>query len=405
MASPSLQIMRFLHTSDWHLGRAFHHVGLLDAQAGVLDHIVESVRSERLDAVLVAGDIYDRALPAPDAIELLSQTVARIIDAGAKVVLTSGNHDSAVRLGFASSLLENAGLHIRTSLADIARPVLISGVAIYPLPYLDPAVNAPDLGTEERTHAGVLRAAMDRVRGDLATRAIPGVVMAHAFVTGGATCDSERDISVGGVNAVHPDTFAGLTYAALGHLHGQQLVADGVRYSGAPVAMSFSEASHVKGYSIVEVDDRGLRAVEHVAAPVARPLATLRGRLDDLLSDPAYANAEHAWCAAVLTDAQRPLAAMERLRRRFPHMLKLDFAPEGVSSHPQTYAARVAARSPLEVCCDFVSHVRAGAAAGPRERALLREALEGGRLASAAADGVGSAAVGAATAPAREEVA
>lgn len=385
--------MRFLHTSDWHLGRAFHHVGLLDTQARVLDHLVETVRSERLDAVLVSGDVYDRALPAPDAVRVLSETLERLVEAGAQVIVSSGNHDSAIRLGFASGLLARAGLHLRTTVADVDRPVLVGGVAVYPLPYLEPTVTADALGTDTRTHAGVLRAAMDLVRADLSGRGVPGVVMAHAFVTGGATCESERDISVGGVSAVHPDTFRGLSYAALGHLHGRQQVAEGIRYSGSPVAMSFSEAGHLKGYTLVEVDARGLVRVDEVAAPVDRPLARLRGRLEDLLTDPRHTAAEAAFCAIVLTDQVRPTGAMERLRRRFPHALKLDFEPEGVAADARTYAARVAERSPLEICCDFVAHVRGGAVARPGERTLLREALDGSRLAAGIGEDEGIAAV------------
>ncbi|MDQ1537339.1 MAG: repair protein SbcD/Mre11, partial [Actinomycetota bacterium] len=221
-------------------------MGLLDAQAHYLDHLVEVVRSEGVDAVLVSGDVYDRALPSPETVGLLSDAVTRLIDAGAAVVLSSGNHDSAIRLGFASELLSRAGLHIRTSLASVGLPVLIGDAAIYPLPYLEPSVAADRIGAGEHTHASVLRAAMDRVRIDAGTRNSPSVVMAHAFVTGGATSDSERDISVGGVSAVPPDVFVSADYVALGHLHGPQGVSETVRYSGSPIALSFSEANHHK---------------------------------------------------------------------------------------------------------------------------------------------------------------
>ncbi|MEO7269221.1 MAG: exonuclease subunit SbcD, partial [Knoellia sp.] len=159
--------MRMIHTSDWHLGRAFHQVGLQGAQSAFLDHLVEVVRSESVDAVLVSGDVYDRALPAPDSVAMLSDAVERLIDAGATVVLSSGNHDSAIRLGFASRLLERSGLHIRTGIDDIGRPVIIGDVAVHPLPYLEPSLAAGPLGTNERTHAGALRAAMGRVRTSL----------------------------------------------------------------------------------------------------------------------------------------------------------------------------------------------------------------------------------------------
>jgi exonuclease SbcD len=367
--------VRFLHTSDWHLGRSFHQVGLLDAQAQFVDHLVDTVRAEAVDAVLVSGDVYDRAMPAPDTVRLLSEAVTRLIDAGATVVLSSGNHDSAIRLGFASELLSRAGLHIRSTTQDVGRPIMVDGVAVYAIPYLEPSVAATTLGAEERTHAGVLRAAMGRIEADQASSSALSVVMAHAFVTGGATSDSERDISVGGVSAVHPRVFDGIDYVALGHLHRRQRLDESVRYSGSPVALSFSEAGHTKGSWLVDLDHTGVRA-EPVDAPVARPLAVLRGTLDHLLTDPAYGDQERAWCQVTLTDAVRPQGAMERLRRRFPHALVLQFDPQGAPIEVRTYAQRASAPTQLEVCCDFLTHVRSGHGATEPERALLAEALE-----------------------------
>ncbi|MGG5257072.1 exonuclease SbcCD subunit D [Phycicoccus avicenniae] len=382
--------MRLLHTSDWHLGRSFHGVGLLGAQAAHLDHLVEVVRAEQVDAVLVSGDVYDRAMPAPDTVALLSQTLERVVDAGAQVVVSSGNHDSATRLGFASGLLERSGVHLRTSVADVGRPVLLGDVAVHPLPYLEPALVADALGATERTHAAVLRAAMDRVRADAAGRGGRTVVMAHAFVSGGLASDSERDISVGGVSAVPVEVFDGVDYTALGHLHGRQRVSESVRYSGSPVAMSFSEWSHRKGGLLVDLGGADV-VVEEVDAPVQRPLAVLRGHLEDLLADPRHAAAEDAWCQVTLTDPSRPLGAMERLRRRFPHTLELRFEPEGPVRELRPYSARVRAESPVDVCCDFLDHVRAGQGADTDERALLEEAVEASRVERGLADDEGVA--------------
>ncbi|MFV0463802.1 MAG: exonuclease SbcCD subunit D [Nostocoides sp.] len=373
--------MRLLHTSDWHLGRSFHDVGLLSAQAEFLDHLVDAVRSESVDAVLVSGDVYDRALPAPDTVALLSDTMSRIIDAGAQVVLSSGNHDSAIRLGFASQLLARAGLHIRTSVADIDRPVQVGDVCIYPLPYLEPSLVADPLGAKERSHAGVLAAAMDRVRRAHSARPGAAVLMAHAFATGAQPTDSERDITVGGVASVPADTFVGVDYVALGHLHRAQQLTETIRYSGSPLAMSFSEAGQVKGSWMVDINPRGKVRAEFLAAPVARPLALLRGELADLLSDPDLAYAQSAWCRVTLTDASRPVGAMEALRGRFPHTLELLFEPPVRLGEQRSYAARAkAATSALTVCCDFVDHVRGGNGATDTERALFVEALEGTRL-------------------------
>jgi len=369
--------VRLIHTSDWHLGRSFHQVGLLGAQAAFVDHLVEVVRAESVDAVLVSGDVYDRAMPAPDTVGLLSEAVTRLVDAGASVVLSSGNHDSAIRLGFASDLLSRAGLHIRSRLDGVGEPVLVKGVAVYPLPYLEPALAAEPLGATERTHAGVLGAAMERVRADLAGRGgAPAVVMAHAFVTGGATSESERDISVGGVSAVHPRTFQGVDYVALGHLHGRQRVEESVRYSGSPLALSFSEARHTKGSWLVEVGADGRVHAEGVDAPVPRALAVLRGDLEDLLVDPVHSGAEGAWCQVTLTDAVRPAGAMDRVRGRFPHTLELRFDPQGAPVPVHPYSRRASGQSPLEVCCGFLQHVRSGQVVTDAERETLATAIE-----------------------------
>ena len=380
--------MRFLHTSDWHLGRSFHQVGLLGAQASFLDHLVDTVRAEGIDAVLVSGDVYDRALPSPDTVDLLSQAVTRLIDAGSAVVLSSGNHDSAIRLGFASDLLARSGLHIRTAAQSIGVPVMVGDVAVYPVPYLEPAVAAEPLRTAERSHAGVLRAAMARVDADRALRGGRSIVMAHAFVTGGATSDSERDISVGGVSAVHPRVFAGSDYVALGHLHGRQQVSDRVRYSGSPVALSFSEATQTKGSWLVEVTEAGVH-VEGVDSPVERPLAVLRGDLEALLADPAHTRAEGAWCQVTLTDPIRPLGAMEQLRRRFPHTLLLQFDPQGAPVSVRSYAQRTTSESDLDVCCSFLTHVRQGHGPTSEEQAVLASAVEAVRVLRAGSDDEG----------------
>lgn len=382
--------MRLLHTSDWHLGRLFHGVSLRGAHEAYLDHLVDVVRSEAVDAVLVSGDVYDKAIPSPDTVSLLSTSVVRLIDAGAVVVLSSGNHDSAIRLGFASPLLARAGLHIRTDVGSVGQAVTVKGVDIYPLPYLEPSVVSTQLATGERTHAGVLRAAMARVAASRQESPRPTVVMAHAFVNGGIGSESERDISVGGVSGVNPQVFEGASYVALGHLHGRQQVAEHQHYSGSPVAMSFSEARHVKSTVLVDVTP-GCAAVSTVEAPVARPLSLVRGTLEHVLTHEAYTAAQAAYCQVTLTDPVRPAGAFDAVRRRFPHAVELRFEPQGVpASSPLSYAARVAARTELEVCCDFVDHVR-GAPATTAESAELRLALDASRVASALAQDDGAA--------------
>ena len=382
--------MRMLHTSDWHLGRSLHRADLRQAQAAYLDHLVGVVRSEKVDAVLVAGDVYDRAIPPVDAVELCADGLARLRDAGARVVVISGNHDSAGRLGFGSALVDAAGVYLRTRAGAVAQPVMLADrhgpVAVYGVPYLEPdAVRAelpPEPGSDEagagsppRGHAGVLGRAVQCIRADLAARGgVRAVAMAHAWVAGGEASDSERDISVGGVGRVPATLFGGFSYVALGHLHGQQTLGHTLRYSGSPLPYSFSEARHATGSWLVELDAGGAIRAERVPAPPFRGLNVLRGSLAGLLTSAAYERYEDDFLSVVLTDTSRPEGAMERLRVRFPHILVLAFEPEGAGADARSYRARVAGRDDLTVATEFVAHVRSSPATRG-ERQLLAAAL------------------------------
>ncbi|WP_030454209.1 exonuclease SbcCD subunit D [Herbidospora cretacea] len=358
--------MRLLHTSDWHLGRSFHRESLLPAQAAFADHLVETVAAERVDVVLVAGDVYDRALPPVDAVALFDETLRRLRGLGVHTVIISGNHDSPVRLGFGAGLMDR--IHLRTDPHEAWSPVVVNDVAFYGIPYLEPELVRTPWNLPERTHTAAMTHVMDRVRRDDAAPA--KVVLAHAFVTGGAASDSERDITVGGVAHVPLRVFDGAGYVALGHLHGRQTMSETVRYSGSPIAYSFSETDHVKGSWLVELGG----PIEFVPAPVPRRLARLRGRIDDLLALPPSDD----WIQATLTDPVRPKAAMERLRSRFPHTVDLRFAPDDV---PEAAPARprLAGRPEIDVALDFVREVR-GEAADPDERRILEEAAMACRI-------------------------
>jgi exonuclease SbcD len=372
--------MRLLHTSDWHIGRTLHGTDLLAEQEAVLSGLAAVVTAEEVDVVVIAGDVYDRAVPSADATAVLSRVVARLRRAGAAVVLTPGNHDSARRLDAFSELLAVGGLHVRAETAKLDEPVLFTDahgdVAIYGLPFLEPEVARHQLGVPEtRSHAGVLAAAMDRVRADLFLR--PGtrsVVLAHAFVSGGQASDSERDICVGGVELVPASVFDGVDYVALGHLHRPQTITPRMRYSGSPMSYSFGEAGQAKLVWLVELDAAGLAGVRAVPLPVPRPLSVLTGSLAELLADPAHAPAEAHFVSARLTDPARPADPMRQLQARFPHCVHLEWTGSAVPSDGRSYQERLRGRSELDVAGEFVRHVR-GVAATAGERELLARAL------------------------------
>ncbi|HXE44273.1 MAG TPA: exonuclease SbcCD subunit D [Conexibacter sp.] len=376
--------MRLLHTADWHLGRAFHGEDLLDAQAAFVDFVVDAARSAQVDGILIAGDLYDRALPPVDAVRLASEALARLAEQ-APVVAISGNHDSAARLGFGAELLASAGLHLRIDPLAASTPVPVADGWVYAIPYLEPDLVREPLGIEERSHAAAISAAMARIREDAGSRSGPVAVMAHAFVAGSAPSESERDLAVGGASCVPATAFDGADYAALGHLHGPQVVGGGAgRYAGSPLAFSFSEAGQTKSVALVEVTAGALPLVELLACPVPRPLSTLRGTLDELLADPRLVAHEAAWVQATLTDPVRPGDAMERLRRRFPHAVALAFDPQGAGAAPGDSYQRLRGLDDDELVQRFVADTR-GRAADDDELALLRDALTARRVAELAA--------------------
>lgn len=379
--------VRILHTSDWHVGRRFHGHDLLPDQEHVLGAIADLVRAESVDVVVVAGDLYDRALPGVDAVRVCGRALARIAAAGARIVAISGNHDSASRLGFGADFLAAGGLHLRTDPAQVGEPVLLADehgeVAFHPIPYLEPETTRQALGAPEaRSHAGVVGAAMDAVRADLAGRpGVRSVVVAHAFVVGGELASSERSIAVGGVETVPAATFDGVDHVALGHLHGPQQpdpTRPWLRYSGSPLHYSFGEARQRKCVELVDLGASGPAEVRRVPLPVPRPLSTVTGELADLLADPSLADRTGHWIRAVLTDPVRPLDAMRRLQDRFPWAVDLVFRPpEGAGALDAPARVRAAA-SDLDLAADFVAYVRGGPP-DDEERALLAAAFEAHR--------------------------
>jgi exonuclease SbcD len=425
--------MRLLHTSDWHLGRSFHGASLLEDQSAALDRIVQLACERSVDLVVIAGDLYDRAIPPAEAVSLFTDTLARLRQAGIAVVAIAGNHDSHVRVSVYDPLLSALGVTIRGAVTRAAEPVLVqpadggAAVAVYPLPYLEPMVDGPRLlaqlepegpadpgqagpapaGTTKAggstagrakaapeaagpaaaepaaagrfSHEATTRLALAGIRRDLARR--PGsrsVLVAHTFVAGGESSDSERELSVGQVDRVGVEAFAGFDYVALGHLHGsQQLDGPRLAYSGTPLPYSFSEERQRKSVRIVELAADGTPAVEVVPLEVGRRLRTLEGTLAELCADPAFETAREARVRAILTDETLPLQAMARLRERFPHAVELRHQPPVVDhAAAAERSLRIRdARSPLELAGRFFADQQ-GRPATAAEQELLRMALE-----------------------------
>ncbi len=374
--------MRLLHTSDWHVGRTFHGADTVEALSAVLGEIPGLVRRERIDVVLVAGDVFDSAMPAGRHVEALTRALQSIREAGAQVVLSSGNHDSPARLGANAGFARAGGLHLSTSATDPAswRVDLEDEhgpVAVVAIPYLEPVVLRavlPEAGIGSQADA--MRWAMDAVRAELAERPARSVVLAHCFAAGVAVDDDDapREIRAGGLDVVPLSAFDGVDYAALGHIHSRQELAPAVRYSGAPLHYSFRERSPERGGWLVELGADGLERVEWLGLTVPRALRQVRGELEALLADPELDGTEDDWVRAVLTDAAMPLDAMRRLQQRWPHCAQVEWAGSAGRSDGEGVRERLERRGDAEIVDDFLAHVR-GEGPSEDERALVADGL------------------------------
>ncbi len=387
--------MRILHTSDWHIGRRFEREPLDDDQRAFLVWLAGQVEELGVDLVIVAGDVYDRSMPSEEAVALLDDGLDRIRAAGATVAMVPGNHDSARRLGFGARRQALGGVHV---FADDSRPpapwLFEAGgetVAVVAVPFLDPLIApaplpGPDGSPRARTHAHVLAdflcAGKDALSG---LPGVPSVAIAHAFVSGAAPSDSEKTLAIGGTDMVDSSLFDGFDIVALGHLHRPQIVGGTARvaYSGSPLAYSFSE-EHQKSVRVVEVAGGEVADMTTVAIPLGRPVVTLEGTLESLLTDPVHDPLVEHWVAARLTDRTTQVQALERLRTRFPHAVSVRYARRGPgASDVVLRAEQVAAnRGSPQVVADMVLGFLAEVGCDPPEawvRSLVDEAVAAAR--------------------------
>ncbi len=322
--------MRILHTADWHLGRSLGEHRLLSDQQAFLAWLVSVVADAEIDLVIVAGDVFDRAVPPVEAVELFGDALVELRGAGADVVAIAGNHDGAARLAAFAPLTDLAGVFLRGGYRNPGEVVVRScreqAVAIVPVPYLDPLLAPPGFiapGSGLRAnHEGVLATWMRAARAAVPA-GLPSVAVAHAFVAGALPSDSERELAVGSAGRVSAPVLEGFDYVALGHLHRPQTVGGraAMRYSGSPLAYGFAEVDP-KQVVIADVT-AGRCDVEVVAVPVGRRVATVRGRFADLVSDPDFDDLRPLFLRVELTDPAPVLDARRQLEARFPFLVEI----------------------------------------------------------------------------------
>lgn len=322
--------MRFLHTSDWHLGRIFHGTHLTEDQAHLLEQFLDLIRDSKPQAVVIAGDIYDRAVPPTEAVELLNETLSRIIiDYQTPVILIAGNHDSPERLGFGNQLLARQGLHVFGPLTGKPRTIILEDeygpVHFVPLTYAEPSMVRERLQEPEALdHEHALNIMIHHALNQIPESARK-VAIAHAFLSGGAVTDSERPLSVGGSGMVSADLFKPFNYTALGHLHHSQKVGnDSIRYPGSLFKYSFSEANQTKGINLVELNAEGEAHIESIALSPRRDVRILRGYFKEILEHADTLGNSEDYLQIVLKDTDPILDPIGQLRKVFPNVLAIE---------------------------------------------------------------------------------
>lgn len=318
--------MKFIHTADWHLGKLVHGIYMTEEQRYVLDRFVELVEEEKPDAVVIAGDLYDRSVPPTEAVELLDETLYKInVDLNTPIVAISGNHDSAERLSFGSSWYKHSGFHLKGKLTDDFTPVTINGVNFHCVPYCEPGTVKHQLKDERITsHHTAMEAIVSRIKENLGDG--PNVLVGHAFVLGGQTTDSERILSVGGSGCVGAELFDAFDYTALGHLHSPDAIKhDKIRYSGSLMKYSFSEAAQRKCVTIVEMDHDGEFQLKEKILKPRNDMRELEGYLDELLDPDFYTEQEVGdYLKITLRDQGALIDPINKLRQVYPNVLHLE---------------------------------------------------------------------------------
>jgi len=373
--------VRILHTSDWHLGRIFHSVYLTDDQAYLLEQFVNLIPQTKPDVIVIAGDIYDRSVPPVEAVKLLDETLSKILlDYRVPIVLLAGNHDSPERLSFGNRLLGRQGLHIISQIGNNLGPLVFEDqygpVYFCPVPYAEPVLVRERLGLADISdHNAAMMALVQRIAGSIPSNARK-IAVAHAFITGSQTSESERPLSVGGAGNVDAACFDGFNYVALGHLHQPQRAGqEHIRYSGSLMKYSFSEAAHNKSINLVDLDGDGKVTVDSIGLSPRRDLRCIEGYLSDILQGPQNGENRDDYIMVTLKDSGAIYDAIGQLRQVYPNILHIErpyLTVDGRLSRPAGDYRQI---SELELFASFYEQVT-GEQLGEEEKTVLADILE-----------------------------
>ncbi|HIF5591627.1 exonuclease SbcCD subunit D [Vibrio parahaemolyticus] len=367
--------MKFIHTSDWHLGRQFHNVSLLEDQQAVLEQLIQYIENNPVDAVIVAGDVYDRSVPPTTAIELLNRVVKRICgELNTPMILISGNHDGAERLGFGSEQMKRSGLHIISNFEDMLTPVVIETkaaghVAFYGMPYNDPEqvryVYKEPVSTHDEAHKLIAEKITEQFQSEYRN-----ILISHCFVDGAIESESERPLSIGGSDRVSHEHFLNFDYVALGHLHQPQKKGEEyIRYSGSLMKYSFGEQNQKKGFTLVEIGKDGFIGVEHIELTAPHEMRIVEGELEQILEWGKTDPKNEDYLLVRLMDKHAILNPMEKLRTVYPNVLHLE-KPGMLIGVEQEMAQAKLARSEIDMFKDFFAEAQDSELSNEQEQAI-----------------------------------
>lgn len=323
--------MKLLHLADLHIGKIIYEQSLLEDQKYMLKQIEKIIENEKIEAVLISGDIYDRSVPPADAVDVLNDTLNTLIKIlKVKVFIISGNHDSKERLNFGSKIFENDGLYIQTTYNGKIRKVELNDkVNIYMLPFIKPIEIKKYFENEKiNTYNDAIKLIIENEKID---KNKINILMAHQFVTSGATnpevCESEI-LNVGGVENIDTSNFEDFDYVALGHIHGPQRIGkDTIRYSGTMLKYSFSEVNHNKSAVIINISDESVLDYELIPLNPLRDMRIIKGPIEELLKKENYENTNtEDYIKAVITNEQAIYDAIGQIRRVYPNTLSLEIS-------------------------------------------------------------------------------
>ena len=345
--------MKFVHLSDLHIGKRVNEVSMLEDQEYILNSIIDIVCIEKPDAVLIAGDVYDKSVPSAEAVTLFDDFLYRLSKLALSVFIISGNHDSAERLAFGSRMMEGAGIHVSSLYKGEISPIELEDeygtVKFWMLPFVKPGHVKrwyPEDNIESYTDA--VKLAIEKMNIDESER---NVIIAHQFVTGASSCESE-EISVGGMDNVDGAVFSCFDYAALGHIHGPQSVGlERIRYCGTPLKYSFSELGHIKSLSVVELGQKGSLSLKAIPLVPRRDMREIRGSYEQISAKSFYEgmNTED-YLHIILTDEEDVPEAVGRLRSIYPNIMKLSYDNTRTRSSNEIKAVEdLKKKAPLEL--------------------------------------------------------